>query len=159
MTANRIVVAAVAFIALAAAFDAVRGGESTAVRQQGFHRPAALHIDLASATDEPSVAGAREHSRAVFAGVVAKSAVARDGTVALGISNITGDRPATAAVEIWRGERLMRAFRVPPGSFALGLWFTDAGPVATIGWNGRGWLWSRSGRRLQRDTYFAYETG
>jgi hypothetical protein len=158
MTANRIVVAAVALIALAAAFDAVRGGESKGAQAELEH-PAALHIDLASATDEPSVAGARARSRAVFAGVVAKSAVARDGTVALGISHIPGDRPATAAVEIWRGERLLRAFRVPPGSFARGLWFTDAGPVATIGWNGRGWLWSRGGRRLQRDTYFAYETG
>jgi hypothetical protein len=158
MTANRIVVAAVALVALTAAFDSVRGGGSEGTQPAPDH-PAALHIDLESATDEPSVAGARERSRAVFAGVVAKSALARDGTIALGISNVPGDRPPTAAVEIWRGERLLRAFRVPPGSFARGLWFTDAGPVATIGWNGRGWLWSRGGRRLQRETYFAYETG
>lgn len=155
MTANRIVVAAVALIALAAVFDAVRGDSQARVQATA---PAALHIDLASATDDPKAAGARERSRAVFAGVVAHSAIARDGTVALGISNVPGDRPATAAVEIWRGERLLRAFRVPAGSFARGLWFTDTGPVATIGWNGRGWLWTRQGRRLQRPTYFAYET-
>jgi hypothetical protein len=157
MTANRIVVAAVALVALAAAFDAVRNDTGAQTVQP--RSAAALHIDLSSATDDPFVAGARERSRAVFEGVVSKSAVARDGTIALGISNVTGNRPATAAVEVWRGERLLHSFRVPAGSFSRGLWFTDSGPIATIGWNGRGWLWTRGGRRLQRATYFAYETG
>jgi hypothetical protein len=158
MNANRIVIAAVALVVLAAVADALRS-EPRAQQQTTFARPAALHIDLATATDDPKDAAARERSRAVFAGVVSHSAVAPDGTVALGISDVPGDKPATAAVEIWRGERLLSSFRVPAGSFARGLWFTDAGPIATIGWNGRGWLWSRQGRRLQRETYFAYETG
>jgi hypothetical protein len=154
MTANRLVVAAVALVALAAALDAVRGGDA-GVEQ--MTPPAALHIDLESATDEEVIA--RNRVFGAFEGVISKSAVARDRTVAIGVSNVPGDRPPTAAIEIWRDEQLVRTFRVPPGSFARGLWFTDDGPIATIGWNGRGWLWSRGGRRLQRDTYFAYETG
>jgi hypothetical protein len=154
MTANRVVVAAVALVALAAAFDAVRGSDAGV---QPSARPGALHIDLESATDEEVIA--RNRVFGAFEGVISKSAVSGDGTAAIGVSNVPGDRPPTAAIEIWRNEHLVRTFRVPPGSFARGLWFTDAGPIATIGWNGRGWLWSRHGRRLQRETYFAYETG
>jgi hypothetical protein len=91
--------------------------------------------------------------------VISKTARAQDGTVAVAVSNVPGDRRPSAAIEVWRGGRLVRTFRVPAGSFARGLWFTDDGPIATIGWNGRGWLWSRNGRRLQRETYFAYVTG
>jgi hypothetical protein len=154
MTANRIVVAAVALVALVATLDAVRSGDS---RELERDRPASLHIDLESATDEQVVA--RNRVFGAFEGVISKSAVARDGTAAIAVSNVPGDRPPTAAIELWRKQRVVRTFRVPPGSFARGLWFTDGGLIATIGWNGRGWLWSRNGRRLQRATYFAYETG
>jgi hypothetical protein len=156
MTANRLVVGVVALVALAATLDAVRG-HSGGPAQQPRERPASLHIDLESATDEEVIA--RNRVFGAFKGVISKRAVFHDGTVAIGVSHVPGNQPPTAAVEVWRAQRLVRTFRVPPGSFARGLWFTDTGLIATIGWNGRGWLWSRQGRRLQRDTYFAYETG
>lgn len=156
MTANRLVVVAVVLVALAAALDAVRGHVPERPQQLSA-RPTSLHIDLESATDEDVIA--RNRVFGAFEGVISKRAVARDGVIAIGVSHVPGDRPPAAAVEVWRAQRLVRTFHVPPGSFARGLWFTDTGLIATIGWNGRGWLWSRQGRRLQRDTYFAYETG
>jgi hypothetical protein len=153
--ANRAVVAAVALIALAAVLDAMRSGED--VQPPPREQRSALHIDLGSATDQRLVA--TERVLRAFRGVISKTARARDGVVAIGVSNVPGDERPTAAIEVWREHHLLRTFRVPPGSFARGLWFTDAGSIATIGWNGRGWLWSREGERLQRATYFAYETG
>jgi hypothetical protein len=54
----------------------------------------------------------------------------------------------------------VRSFSVPPGSFSRGLWFAgDAGAIATIGWDDRGYLYDLKGRPLSGTAYFAYETG
>jgi hypothetical protein len=53
----------------------------------------------------------------------------------------------------------VRSFAVPVGSFSLGLWFADEGnAIATIGADGRGYLYDRDGRAVRGRAYFAYET-
>lgn len=160
MIRNRLVVAALAALAVVAGLDAVRNDEPP-------QRPAAderLLIDLASSRDGTEIAPVE--LRRAFPGTepsslaVSKVAAAPDGLLAVGVSYVPGFERARAAVELWDGDRLVRSFAVPAGSFSRGLWFAgDGRAVAGTGWDGRSWVWSRDGARLATDAYVAYETG
>jgi len=160
VSANHVVVAAVALVAGAAVLDAVLNGTPAEpkVDRSGYL------IDLASSREGTYLAA--DLLRAQFPGrrprslAVSKVAEAPDDTIAVGVSHVPGNVPAKAAVELWRGEEPVRSFSVPAGSFARGLWFAGDGEViATIGWNGRGYIYDRTGRPLRGSAYFAYETG
>ncbi len=160
MNWNRIVVGAIAVLALVAVYDAVQRDDEPVSRDtSGDYR-----IDLASARHENPLPVSL--LRAAFPGrrpaslAVSKVAVDADGMVAVGVSHVPGNRPATAAIELWQDETNLRSFSVPPGSFSRGLWFAgDDDAIATIGWDDRGYLYDRSGKPLSGDAYFAYETG
>lgn len=161
MTANRLVVGAVVVLALVAAVDALRSGAQERPRPDKL---GGFRIQLASSREGTWLPP--DSLRRAFPGreppsiAISKVAVADDEVVAVGISHVPGDRPAQAAVELWEGERLVRAFPVPPGSFSRGLWFAGDGRViATIGSNGRGYLYDRDGHRVRGRAYFAFETG
>lgn len=159
MNWNRIVVAAIAVLALVVVYDAVQRDDDSESRDPvGDYR-----IDLASSRDgSPLPAsmlieafpGRRPTSLAV-----SKVAVDPHGTMALGVSHVPGNRPPRAAIELWRGEKHVRSFSVQPGSFAGGLWFATGDAIATIGWDERGYLYDLNGRPLAGTAYFAYETG
>ena len=164
MTSSRVVVAAVAVLLAVAAVDAIRsdggGREEPARAERTGYR-----IDLQSSRDATSLP-VRTLRRA-FPGptpsilAVSKVAVAPDDVAAVALSHVPGgDRRSRAAIELWDGNSLLRAFAVPPGSFSLGMWFVDGGDaIATIGWDERARLYDRDGRRLEGNAYFAYETG
>ena len=159
MSWNRVVLAAIAVLAVVVVYDALQGDDEIV-------RPASLgdyRIDLASARDgSPLPAsmlleafpGNRPRSLAV-----SKVAVDAHGTMALGVSHVPGNQPPRAAIELWRGEQHLRSFSVQPGSFARGLWFAAGDAIATIGWDERGYLYDLDGRPLRGTAYFAYETG
>lgn len=159
MNWNRIVVGAIAVLAVVVVYDAVqREDEPENSDPMGDYR-----IDLASSRDgSPLPAsmlieafpGQRPYSLAV-----SKVAVDAHGTMALGVSHVPGNRPPRAAIELWRGEKHLRSFSVRPGSFAGGLWFATGEAIATIGWDERGYLYDLNGRPLSGTAYFAYETG
>lgn len=160
MNWNRIVVAGIAVLAFVVVYDAVqRDGQSVRRDSVGDYR-----IDLASSRNGSSLPislllGAFPGSRPTSL-AVSKVAAGSDGVVAVGVSHVPGNRPATAAIELWRGEEHLRSFSVPAGSFAGGLWFAgDGAAIATVGWDGRGYLYDQRGRRIHDDAYFAYETG
>jgi hypothetical protein len=155
---NRLVVGAIAVLALVVIWDGTRG-HGTTQRQpiEGYR------IDLASSRDgtwhpvsklREAFPGASPTSLAI-----SKVAVASDEVAAIGVSHVPGDRPASAAVELWHGDRLLSAFPVPVASFTRGLWFAgDGRAIATIGADGTGYLYDRHGHRLSGTAYFAYET-
>jgi hypothetical protein len=155
---NRLVLGAVALVVAVAAVDALRNGQDAGEARYGGYR-----IDLESARDGTGLAVSK--LRDAFPAytpeslAVSQVAVAPDAVVAVGVSHVPGDRPAQAAVEIWDGDELLRAFAVEPGSFSRGLWFAAEGrAIATIGADGRGYLYDRDGRRISGTAYFAYET-
>jgi hypothetical protein len=154
---NRVVVAAVVLLVLVVAIDALRDGGGDGFARDGYR------IDLASAREGTGlpVSALREAFPGFTPDSVAISqvAVAPDDVVAVGLSHVPGNRPAQAAVELWDGERLLNAFAVDPGSFSRGLWFAGEGrAIASVGWDGRGYLYDRDGRPLRGEAYFAYET-
>lgn len=160
MNWNRVVVGAIAVLAAVVVYDALqRDGEPVRRDTSDGYR-----IDLASARDRSPLPvtllrtafpGARPASLAV-----SKVAIDADGMVAVGVSHVPGNRPPTAAIELWRDETNLRSFSVPPGSFSRGLWFAGGDDaIATIGWDDRGYLYDRNGKPLSGDAYFAYETG
>jgi hypothetical protein len=156
---NRLVVAALLLLGGVVVLDAIRSDEPSERAAPGDFR-----IDLATSRDGTwhPVALLREAfpGRRPASLAVSKVAVAEDDLVAIGVSHVPGDLPAAAAIELWKGERLVRAFSVPAGSFARGLWFADDDRlVAAIGWDGRGYLYDRDGRPVAGTAYFAYETG
>jgi hypothetical protein len=158
---NRLAVAAVAVLGAIVLADALR---PRAELEPGPDPSTGLLIDLASSREGTWHPVAM--LRAAFPGrepetlAVSKVAVAYDELVAIGVSHVPGDRPASAAVELWDADELVHAFLVPAGSFSRGLWFADEGEaIATIGWNGRGYLYDRSGAPIDGTAYFAYETG
>jgi hypothetical protein len=160
--ANRIVVAGLVVLAVVVVADAIRSDSEPEADVPASST--ALVIDLASSRDGTwhPVSLLREGypvgEPASLA--VSKVAVAGDGLAAIAVSHVPGDRPATAAIELWRDDELVRAFPVPPGSFSRGLWFAGEGEaIASIGWNGRGYLYDREGEPLEGTAYFAYETG
>ena len=156
---NRLVVAAIVLLGAVVVVDAARREEPEARSELGDYR-----IDLASSRDgtwhpfpmlRDAFPGRRPSSLAV-----SKVAIAPDETVAVGVLHVPGDLPAAAAIQLWEGERLVDAFSVPAGSFSRGLWFADEGRViAAVGWDGRGYVYDRDGKRLEGTAYFAYETG
>lgn len=160
MNWNRIVVGAIAVLALIVLYDALQAGEEPVRRgSAGDYR-----IDLASSRDGSPLPVSL--LRAAFPGqrpaslAVSKAAIDEDGMVAVGVSHVPGNGPATAAIELWRGDTHLRSFSVEPGSFAMGLWFAgENDAIATIGWDGRGYLYDQAGRPLSGNAYFAYETG
>jgi hypothetical protein len=141
-------------------YDALQSGDKP-VRRDSFGD---YRIDLASSRDGSSLPvsllltafpGRRPASLAV-----SKVASDADGTLAVGVSHVPGNTPATAAIELWRGETHLHSFSVQPGSFSRGLWFAGAGDaIATIGWDGHGYLYDRDGKPLSGTAYFSYETG
>ena len=160
MTWNRIVVAAIAVLALVVVYVALQRGDEP----EGRDAVGDYRIDLASSRDgSPLPAsllleafpGRRPASLAI-----SKVAVDAEGMLAIGVSHVPGTRPPAAAIELWRDEKNLRSFSVPPGSFSRGLWFAgDDGAIATIGWDDRGYLYDLNGRPLTGTAYFAYETG
>jgi hypothetical protein len=157
--ANRLAVAAVAVLGVVVLADALR----SRTEDPAPSSPSRLVIDLESSRERTS------HPEALLAAAfpgrqpdslaVSKVAVARDDLVAIGVSHVPGNRRAAAAVELWEGDELVRAFRVPPGSFSRGLWFAgDGEAIATIGWNGRSYLYDRDGVAIGKTAYVAYET-
>jgi hypothetical protein len=157
---NRVVVAAIGVLALVVAYDALQS-DDTPKRRDSFGD---YRIDLASSRDGSPLPVSL--LRAAFPGqrpaslAVSKVAIDADGMVAVGVSHVPGNRPATAAIELWRGETHLRSFSVQPGSFARGLWFARGNDaIATIGWDERGYLYDRNGRPLSGTAYFSYETG
>jgi hypothetical protein len=157
--ANRLAVAAVAVLGLVVVADALRSRTGDAAPPP----PSRLVIDLASSrattSHPPAMLAAAFPGRRPESLAVSKVAVAPDDLVAVGVSHVPGDRRATAAIELWAGNELVRAFRVPAGSFSRGLWFAGGGEaIATIGWNGRGYLYDRDGGALDATAYVAYET-
>jgi hypothetical protein len=158
---NRIVVAAIAGLALVVVYDALQSDDEQPVRRGSFGD---YRIDLASSRDGISLPVSL--LRAAFPGrrpaslAVSKVAIDADGMVAVGVSHVPGNSPATAAIELWRGETHLRSFSVQPGSFSRGLWFAGGDDaIATIGWDGRGYLYDRDGKPLSGTAYFSYETG
>jgi hypothetical protein len=68
---------------------------------------------------------------------IAYVASAPDGTVLLAVYKFPELGPAQAAIELWRDGRALRAFLVPPGSFAGGVGFAEEGRlVATLSSDG-----------------------
>jgi hypothetical protein len=160
MNWNRIVVAAIAVLALVVVYDSLQRGEEPVRRGSSSD----YRIDLASSRDGSPLPVSL--LRAAFPGerpaslAVSKVAIDTDGMVAVGVSHVPGNQPATAAIELWRGETHLRSFSVQAGSFARGLWFAGGNDaIATIGWDGRGYLYDQHGRPLRDTAYFAYETG
>jgi hypothetical protein len=158
---DRLVLAALAAVAVVALIDAARTGERA---DRASTREDGLLIDLASSRDGTEIAPAK--LRGAFPGpepsslAVSKVAAAPDGVVAIAVSYVTGREGARAAVELWHGAELVRSFAVPAGSFSRGLWFAGGGrALAATGWDGTSYVWSRGGRRLRADAYVAYETG
>jgi hypothetical protein len=154
---NRVVVAAVALLVLVVAVDALRDGGDDA-SAHGDYR-----IDLMSAREGTwlPVSKLREAFPRFTPDSVAVSqvAVAPDEVVAVALSHVPGNRSAQAAVELWEGDELLSAFAVEPGSFSRGLWFAAEGrAIATIGVDGRGYLYDRDGGTIRGTAYFAYET-
>jgi hypothetical protein len=157
---NRIVVAAVAVLAVVAVADAFRDdGDAarTSTPKDGYR------IDLESSREGTWLPGAK--LREAFPGArpaslaVSKVAIAPDEIAAIGVSSVSGRRPARAAIELWDGDQNLSAFSVPAGSFARGLWFAgDGRAIATVGWDGRGYLYGRDGRAIAGTAFFAYET-
>jgi hypothetical protein len=83
---------------------------------------------------------------------IAYVARAPDGTVALAVYKFPELGAAQAAIELWRGNRLVGFFRVPSGAFAGGLGFDAAGRlVATLSADGLVvHLFTRDGRPAGR---------
>jgi hypothetical protein len=79
---------------------------------------------------------------------IADVAVAPDGTLAVAVYEFPAAGSVQSGVELWKGDRLLAAFEVAPGSFAGGIGFTDDGFVAAFEHDGRGaTVYDRSGRR------------
>ena len=158
MSVNRAIVGALALLALVAALDGLRsGGERApaAPDEAAPERRLALRVDLASSRAEPPVPRVEIERR--FAGVVSKVAVQGD-LAAVAVSDVPGTSRPRAAIQIWEDGRHRLTFRVKPGSFSRGLWFTDGGTIATFAWNRRGYVYDLNGRAVLEPAYFAYET-
>ena len=115
MNWNRIVVGAIAVLAVVVVYDALQGDDKTVRRSSlGDYR-----IDLASSrAGSPLPAsmlieafpGRRPGSLAV-----SKVAVDPHGTMALGVSHVPGNEPPRAAIELWRGEQHLSLLLGPAG--------------------------------------------
>jgi hypothetical protein len=79
---------------------------------------------------------------------IADLAVAPDGTLALAVYKFPAAGSVQSGIELWKRDRLVAAFEVPPGSFSDGIGFTADGTlVAAFEQNGReATLFDRTGR-------------
>jgi hypothetical protein len=158
--ANRLAVVAVAALGLVVVADALRSPAEEASPRPQSRLVIDLQSSRATAPQSEGLLARAFPGRRPETLAVSKVAVAPDELVAVGVSHVPGDRRAAAAVELWDGDELVRAFRVPPGSFSRGLWWAGEGEaIATIGWNGRAYLYDRDGVELRKNAYVAYETG
>jgi hypothetical protein len=160
MNWNRIVVGAIAVLAVVVVYDAVQRDDEPRAQGRGRRLPD-RSCELRDGSPLPAsllleaFPGRRPASLAI-----SKVAVDADGMLAIGVSHVPGTVPPAAAIELWRDEKNLRSFSVPPGSFSRGLWFAgEDGAIATIGWDDRGYLYDLNGRPLNGTAYFAYETG
>jgi hypothetical protein len=83
---------------------------------------------------------------------IAYVAQAPDGVVVLAVYKFPELGPVQAAIELWRERKLLRAFKVPPGSFSGGVGFAEEGRlVATLSSDGLlVHLFTRDGRPAGR---------
>lgn len=68
---------------------------------------------------------------------IAHVAVAPDGTLAVAVYKFPGVGSVRAGIELWRRDRLVGSFEVPPGSFAGGLGFSADGEFVAAFEQGR----------------------
>jgi hypothetical protein len=169
---TRILVAAVVLLAAAAAGDAFRRSDAETSRPLPRARsPGDEQVLVGQLRSLFQPGGRRLDDRVLYAGRqylgpeaiadafpsdvrgpihVAKLAVARDGTLALGVYRFPSGQPFEGAVELWRRRRLVGAFRVPNGFFGGGLALSrDGRYVATFSYDRqlRG-VFDRRGRRI-----------
>lgn len=169
---SRLVVIAVLFLVAIAAADAfrpkareqVRPPQSPAQTPLVVHRATSGLIAVGALTRKRVLRNGREYLSeeqvdAAFPeplqGIpfdIAYVATAPDGTVILAVYKFPELGPAQAAVELWRDGRFLRAFIVPPGSFAGGIGFAEEGRlVATLSSDGLlVHLFTRGGRPAGR---------
>jgi hypothetical protein len=166
---TRLVVLAVLVLAALAAADAFRASpKERTVSDQAVNlvQPVAVHratsglIAVGVFTrkrvlkDGRAYLSAEEVGDALPTGIesvpfdIAYVASASDGTVALGIYGFPYGGPASSVIQLWRGHRLVNAFRVPSGAFAGGIGFAEEGRlVATLSSDGLlVHLFTRSGK-------------
>jgi hypothetical protein len=80
---------------------------------------------------------------------IARVAVGPDGTVVVAAHRFPLVGEYRSGLELWSGRKLVRAFLVPAGAFAGGLGFSPRGDlVATMRYDGRWTLYDRRGRRV-----------
>lgn len=167
---TRMLVAAVVALAAIAAADTIRGKPDHRPVKERPTRAEAIAPAVRPVTSDYLAVGERTRTRVLFegreylsaaavdaafpaplAGVpfdIAHVAGAPDGTVALAVYKFPAIGPARAAIELWRGEKLIGAFTVPAGSFGGGLGFAHEGRlVAMLSADGLGVrLFERDGR-------------
>jgi hypothetical protein len=145
---TKLVVTAVLVLAALAAADAFRAapreravsGRDLSNRETFVvHRASSALVAAGSFSHERVLRNGREYlsAEAVDAAFpvplenapfdIAYVAGTADGTVALAVYKFPSDGPVRAAVELWRGRKLLRAFPVPEGIFAGGLGFAEDG--------------------------------
>lgn len=168
----RLVVVAVLALAAVAAADAVRGSSSQQVTvapdppQQGMgtRAPARDTHGFVAVAD-----GRLTKTRVVRAGKeilssqevnggfhvpfeeggafdIADLAVAADGTLAVAVYKFPAAGAVHAGIELWKDDRLVVSFEVPPGSFAGGIGFSSDGSLVTAYAGDRVTLFNRAGR-------------
>jgi hypothetical protein len=168
---TRLVLLAVVVLVAVAAADAVRpkgeervvsSPQSAVVTLAPVHRATSGYIAVGPLTRKRVFRSGREYLSADSVGSAFPSAdagepfdishlaTAPDGTLALAVYRFPAKEPAQAGIELWRDGRLVRAFRVPPGSFGGGLGFAGNGRfVAMLLADGHSVvLFSRDGRRV-----------
>jgi hypothetical protein len=168
---SRVVLLAVVVLVAVAAADAVRPkGEkrigtpprSAAPPEAVVHRATSGYIAVGPLTRKRVLRSGREYLSAASVDSAFPSgdlgepfdishlAAAPDGTLALAVYRFPAEEPAQAGIELWRNGRLVRAFRVPPGSFGGGLGFAANGRlVATLLADGQSVvLFARDGKRV-----------
>jgi hypothetical protein len=169
MIASKLVVLGVVIVSAVAAADAFRGEGSArvAAEEEPAHTlvgPTPEYVALGEGTRTRIDRRGREFLTeeqidAAFPAPledlpfdIAHTAVAPDGTLAVAVYKLPPTGPIRAAIELWRGGRLVHAFNVPTGTFGGGLGFTvDGRHVATVTPDGRtAVLFSREGERVGR---------
>jgi hypothetical protein len=168
---TRVVLLAVVVLIAVAAADAVRpkGEErvvgppsNAAITTAAVHRATSGYMAVGPFTKKSVLRSGREYLSAdsvdsAFPSAdlgepfdISHLATAPDGTLALAVYRFPAKEPAQAGIELWRNHRLVRAFRVPPGSFGGGLGFAANGRlIATLLADGQSVvLFARDGTRV-----------
>jgi hypothetical protein len=77
---------------------------------------------------------------------IADLAVAPDGTLAVAVYKFPAAGAVHAGIELWKDDRLVASFEVPPGSFAGGIGFSSNGALVAAYAGDRVTLFNRTGR-------------